>query len=244
MTTDRLTETDKKHWHPPASLIAWLMDRIPAKARVLDVGAGILPFPRANVLVDLGSPNFFAGQEIVHCDVSHEPLPFPDKSFDFVYCRHVLEDLFDPFRLIREIERVGKAGYIETPSPMAEMCRGIDGSSPPWRGYYHHHFVVWPHEGELRFVMKYPLVEYLDFSAMNLVAELRQAPHHWNTHFLWADKIKVSHRQSLVDFHLFDDYGHVLGAAIEQGRVSCDAFWHDIPRETRVPQIGLNRAVA
>ncbi len=196
------------------------------------------------MLVDIATPNALAGQQVVRCDFARDALPFADNSFDFVYCRHVLEDLFDPFRLCAEMARVGRAGYIETPSPMAEMCRGVDGASPPWRGYYHHHFVVWPHEGELRFVMKYPLVEYLDFTAIDLASGLRRAPHHWNTHFLWDGAIKTSHRQSLVDFHLFNDYGHVLGAAIVQGRTACDAFWHEIPRETRVAQIGLNRSSA
>jgi len=87
-------------------------------------------------------------------------------------------------------------------------------------------------------------VEYIDFSTLNLATDLRQAPHHWNTHFLWEGEIKTAHRQSLIDFHLFDDYAHVLRAAIEQGRTSCDAFWHDIPHQIRVPQPGLNRAVA
>jgi ubiquinone/menaquinone biosynthesis C-methylase UbiE len=48
-------------------------------------------------------------------------LPYEDKEFDFVYCRHVLEDLIYPFRVIKEMQRVAKAGYIETPSPMAEL---------------------------------------------------------------------------------------------------------------------------
>lgn len=242
--TDRLTESDKKHWHPAPALTAWLMDRIPTKARVLDLGAGILPFPRADVLVDLAVPNAGPRQQVVRCDFTRDALPFADKSFDFVYCRHVLEDLADPFFVMYEMARVGKAGYIETPSPMAEMCRGVDGSSPPWRGYYHHHFVIWPHEGTLRFVAKYPLVEYLDFAPLDLAERLRQAPHYWNSHLLWDGDIKVSHRRNVADFHLFNDYRHILGAAIEQGRTSCDAFWHEIPRETRVPQLGLNRSSA
>ncbi len=238
--TDRLTEGDKHHWHPSPALFAWLAGRLPADARVLDVGAGILPFPRANVLIDIAEPNRHPDQEWIKSDFSRDPLPFADKSFDFVYCRHVVEDMFNPFPLIREMARVGRAGYIETPSPMAEMCRGIDGSSPPWRGYYHHHFIVWPHAGELRFVMKYPLVEYLDVQGLNVAATLRNAPHLWNSHYLWEGDIKVAHRESLIDFHLFNEYGQVLTAAIEQGRISSDVFWAEIPRIVTIPQIGLN----
>lgn len=210
---------------------------------MLDVGAGILPFPRADVLVDIAQPNALAHQEWIKADIIKEPLPFADKSFDFVYCRHVLEDLHNPFHLIREIERVGKAGYIETPSPLAELCRGVDGSSPPWRGYYHHHYIVWAHLGELRFVAKYPLVEYLGITAP-LAERLRQGPRYWNTHLLWTDKISFRHRQSLLDFHLYNDYGFELGQAIEQSIASCDAFWADIPQTTTIPLIGLPSVAA
>lgn len=240
--TDRLTDADTKYWHPPANLTAWLADRIPENAKVLDVGAGILPFQRANVLVDIAEPNAAPGQEFIKCDFSRDPLPFPDKSFDFIYCRHVLEDMFDPFFLCREMQRVGKAGYIETPSPMAEMCRGIDGSSPPWRGYYHHHFVIWPWAGELGFMMKYPLVEYLNIE-QDLPAMLRPLPRYWNTHYLWKDEIKARHHQSLVDFHLFNEYGLFLNLAMEQGRKSCDEFWSRLPTE-QISQSALNPRAA
>lgn len=241
--TDRLTESDKKHWHPPANLTAWIADQIPEGARVLDVGAGILPFPRADVLIDIAQPNAMPHQQWIKSDVIKHPLPFADKSFDFVYCRHVLEDVHEPFGLIREMERVGNAGYIETPSPMAELCRGVDGSSPPWRGYYHHHYIVWAHLGELRFVAKYPLVEYLNIP-LPLAARLKAGPRYWNTHLLWQDKIAFRHRQSLVDFHLFTDYGLELGQAIEQATASCEAFWAGIPLTDTLPLIGLPSAAA
>jgi methyltransferase family protein len=244
MTSDRLTEDDRKHWHPLPSFFEWLAKQIPAKARVLDVGAGILPFPRANVLVDAADPDALPGQEVVKCDFARNPLPFPDKSFDFVYCRHVLEDMHDPFSLCREMERVGKAGYIETPSPLAEMCRGVDGTSPPWRGYYHHHWIIWEYEGELRFVTKYPITEYVNFEGCNLADKLRASPIYWNTHLLWKERIKISHRQTPVDFHIMKDYGPMLASAIDQTIVSCDVFWHEIPRELRIPQIGLNQVSA
>jgi hypothetical protein len=59
-------------------------------------------------------------------DPISEKLPFADKEFDFVYSRHVLEDSWNPFALCEEMSRVGKSGYIETPSPIVELGRGVD----------------------------------------------------------------------------------------------------------------------
>ena len=47
-------------------------------------------------------------------------LPFKDKSFDFIIAAHILGHLEMPDKFILEIQRVGKRGYIETPSPFGE----------------------------------------------------------------------------------------------------------------------------
>jgi SAM-dependent methyltransferase len=90
--------------------------------RVLDIGSGGDPFPYATVLVDRfpgttqhrHAPFVRDGREFVEADVCD--LPFADKSFDFVYCAHVLEHVPDPLVACREIMRVGRRGYIETPT--------------------------------------------------------------------------------------------------------------------------------
>ena len=50
-----------------------------------------------------------------------EYLPYKDKSFDFVYCAHVLEHLANPAKALSEIQRVGKSGYIEVPTRMSDI---------------------------------------------------------------------------------------------------------------------------
>jgi hypothetical protein len=84
------------------------------------------------------------------------------RNLIFVYCRHVLEDLYNPFLLLDEMSRVASSGYLETPSPLSEVCRGIDGgdNNLPWRGYQHHHSFVWSYNDEVCFAHKYPAVEY------------------------------------------------------------------------------------
>ncbi len=103
---------------------------IQPKDRVLDVGGGGAPLTRANVIVDrdlkggadrdgLDAPidgRWLAGD--IHA------LPFADKSFDFVYCCHVLEHTQNPARACEELMRVAQRGYIETPRRLTEMLHG------------------------------------------------------------------------------------------------------------------------
>jgi uncharacterized protein YbaR (Trm112 family)/SAM-dependent methyltransferase len=102
---------------------------IPKGQRVIDIGGGDGPFPRADVICEkfLGddaertSPLGYAGSRaLVVGDI--EDLPFADKSFDFVYCSHILEHTSDPSRAIAEITRIGKRGYIEVPSEYLEYA--------------------------------------------------------------------------------------------------------------------------
>ena len=94
--------------------------------RVLDIGSGGDPFPRATILVERYLEPVFRGESLVThgkplvvADVNE--LPFPSKSFDFVYSAHVLEVVEDPLQASKEIMRVGKRGYIETPTEAKDM---------------------------------------------------------------------------------------------------------------------------
>lgn len=235
------------YWAPVPEILAFLKEKF-AGGRVLDVGPGHSPLPWATTSVDFVDAPGAVNQ--IKCDLSKDPLPFPDKSFDFVYCRHMLEDMFNPFPICDEMSRVGKAGYIETPSPMAELCRGVDGSSPGYRGYHHHRFVVWNHFGPLKFVSKYPLIEYLrldkNFSASdeNIVRVLRKGPRYWNTSFLWRDRIKFQHLQSPLDFDVGQNYQSLLSQAVDDSLNSTDEFWRQIPEQTEIITPGLRSLVS
>jgi len=93
----------------------------------LDVGSGANPLMVADVLCDRfpedarhrgGSPLLTYNKPFVQCDARF--LPFKDKAFYFVHCSHVLEHLEDPEKAYRELKRVGKSGYIETPTWLQE----------------------------------------------------------------------------------------------------------------------------
>lgn len=226
-----LTRNDPHHWKPVPQVIQFLCDRLPPEARVLDVGAGYSPFPRADMYVDFAPVKGVDPEKVVVCDVSKDRLPFEDKSFDFVFCRHMLEDMFNPFPACEEMSRVAKSGYIETPSPVAELCRGVDGGAPAYRGYHHHRFIVWAHGEELRFISKYPLVEHITVDEGKLASVLRRGPQNWNTYYLWDDRINVNHIQSPLDFDIPTQYTSFLQVAINQSMTSTAEFWKGLPAQ-------------
>ncbi|MEE9450879.1 MAG: class I SAM-dependent methyltransferase [Ignavibacteriaceae bacterium] len=96
-------------------------------ARVLDIGSGGEPFPYANFLMDRypGETqhryNPLKTNNLPFSTGNVEFLPYKDKSFDFVYCAHVLEHVENPVRALTEIQRVGKSGYIEVPTRMSDI---------------------------------------------------------------------------------------------------------------------------
>lgn len=222
-----LTQNDTKHWAPISHVWDYLLRTIPKDAKVLDIGPGTVPFPRADTVVDFQDTFGIPKEKLVLCDLASEPLPFDDKSFDYIYCRHVLEDMVTPFPLCAEMSRVGKAGYIETPSPLAELTRGIDGGSPYYKGYHHHRWIIWSdNNGVLSFTSKYPLIEYCSVADDEFLdGIMRQSPRYWNTYCCWLGKVKVRHLQNPLDYVLPGDYPRVLTEAATTSMRSTDAFW-------------------
>lgn len=98
-----------------------------APGLILDVGSGAFPNPAADVLVDSelednrhrhGLPVRVDRPFVV---ARVEALPFADKSFAFVIASHIAEHVDDPQGLCRELDRVGRRGYVETPSPLCDI---------------------------------------------------------------------------------------------------------------------------
>jgi len=213
----------KKKYHAPfAETYDILKELLKGKTKILEVGPGrVLKFPLAT---------HSCGSET--CDFSADPLPYKDKEFDFVYCRHVVEDLYNPFLLMQEMSRIGKAGYIETPSPLVEMTRGIDGKDgvPPsqWRGYHHHRYFVWNHEGVLNFLTKYPIVEYAQTNDAEMERVLNKHPFTWQTYYLWIDKIKYKHFQHHLDASMVKGkYTALIEKAVQQSNTNSYHFFKD-----------------
>lgn len=98
----------------------------PKTGLVLEIGSGDNPNPRSDVLVDrfLGSDNRERGGDLVvdrpFVVADAHQLPFKDGAFAYAICSHILEHMDDPRQFGRELERVSAAGYIQSPSEIAE----------------------------------------------------------------------------------------------------------------------------
>ncbi len=97
---------------------------------MLDVGSGSNPHPAADVLIE----RYLDPKHRYEPLVVDRPLvlgdacrmPFKDKAFDFVIAFHVLEHMVDPALFLSELQRIGKAGYIETPNAIFERLVPYD----------------------------------------------------------------------------------------------------------------------
>src|SRR5258705_1109967 len=96
---------------------------------VLEIGSGNHPRFASHVLCDRfieddteRGGRIVADRPIVEADA--QALPFADQSFDYAICAHVLEHVEDPERMLRELMRVARRGYIDAPSEIAERLYG------------------------------------------------------------------------------------------------------------------------
>jgi len=150
------------------------LSQIQEKDSVLDIGGWALPFNRANYVMDVmpyetrgkwsgqspqaGQQEWFDRTTWIQRDIcDRTPFPFEDKSIDYVICSHTLEDLRDPVWVCSEINRVGKRGYIEVPSRLAEQSKGIERGVVGWS---HHRWLVTidPAKNTVVFMQKYHMI--------------------------------------------------------------------------------------
>jgi SAM-dependent methyltransferase len=114
---------------------------------VLDVGCGPFPIPEADFVVDC-EPYAYDLPEMrarlkgrfVRADV--HALPFADGTFGFVHCSNVLEHVEDPARGFKQLQRVGRHGFAESPTAFRERIV-IHPDNHRW-------IISWPN-GAIRF---------------------------------------------------------------------------------------------
>lgn len=107
--------------------------------KIVDLGSGGYPFEYANILIDKYiQDNYHRGKELVIPDgkkfiqADAKNLHFRDKEVDFINCRHIFEHFENPEKACKEIIRVAKSGYIETPTPLWELLFGRPPDKHRW----------------------------------------------------------------------------------------------------------------
>jgi SAM-dependent methyltransferase len=201
---------------------------IPEDGRVLDIGGWAAPLNRADYVLDLmpydtrgvrapGSfgppPERFTEETWIQRDIcDKDPYPFEDDFFDFVFCSQTLEDIRDPVWVAREMGRIGKAGYIDVPSVLDELCWSVpEMSGGGWCGHLHHRWLITLEDDEMVFMHK-P-------HSMHTEPRLRIPPR-WQRHltdgdrgvgYFWEGQPKVRER-IVIGFPPVDELeGVILG---------------------------------
>jgi len=95
--------------------------------RVLEIGPGGSPHPRSDILLEYEfesdavaeaqrgyAPPLKTSKPVVY--YKDERFPFAEGEFDYVICSHVIEHVKDIATFVKELNRIGKGGYLEYPT--------------------------------------------------------------------------------------------------------------------------------
>jgi hypothetical protein len=194
-----------------------IVEMVDDDARVLDIGGWGKPFTRADWVLDQmpyetrglygrdgDGEERFGPETWVQRDIcDREPFPFDDDHFDFVICSHTLEDIRDPIWVCQEINRVGRAGYIEVPSRLEEQTYGVHG---PWVGWAHHRWLVDVTPGRIEFTFKphvlhgRPIDRFPAGFNLQLTEEERVETLWWTGSFECGERIFIDDAKELDDY--------------------------------------------
>jgi predicted SAM-dependent methyltransferase len=160
------------------------------KKKIIEIGPGNCPFKYANLFIGHNEKI----NNYIDIDIDKEKLPFPDNYIDFIYCRHVIEDIVDPEFALNEIFRTCKNGYIETPSPLIETSSNVDcyrnEKLTHMRGYMHHHSLIYSDiENNIIYILpKHFLIEHFDSDNEYYKNVINNYCVYWNNYFIWNEK--------------------------------------------------------
>jgi hypothetical protein len=185
------------YWEPNPIILNYLERLCIEKnyKQIIELGPGQTPFKLANTYIDIHK--WSDTIETICMDIDTDTYT---SNYDFSYARHIFEDIQNPDFAFHQLTSHCKTGYIETPSPIIELCKGVEklpnGDSTKYRGYVHHRYFVWTdiHTNTLHFLPKLPIVEHFVFSEAfeKQLNEDRNNPILWNNYYLWNDQYKPS----------------------------------------------------
>jgi SAM-dependent methyltransferase len=223
------------HWKPIESVIDKLIDFCKSNnyKNVVEIGPGNIQFPLAIEFIGHNEKI----DNYINIDINETKFPYLDKDIDFIYSRHTMEDLDSPQFAINEIIRCCKSGYIETPSPLIETTKGVDGNQggleKMYAGYIHHRFIIWSNieKCEIYILPKYnSVIDHflkIDYTELGL-DKLIENPIYWNNYFIWKDRIpKVIVYKNNIDInprHFVQEYCQLIQRAINESIQTTDYF--------------------
>lgn len=182
--------------------------------KIIEIGCGHAPFKGITHAVDKfpGSTEHRAHalhipSGVVFKEGDLEAIPFEEK-FDFLYASHVFEHVNDPQQAIKEINRVAKAGYMETPAPIWEQLCGPEKFDPEDI----HKYFVWTKNNQLCVIKKTQetIMDFCD-SEYGLLAKTLCETHRsgkTNVERLLASRIKTTkfYFTTPIKLHIFKSF--------------------------------------
>lgn len=181
---------------------------------ILDVGGGDQPIRLATHVIDIqpfneegrtgvmGRPTEkprFTKETWTQMNMCDGKWPFPDKFFDFVWCTQTLEDVRDPIFVCKEMMRVGKAGYINTPRKASELVSGMneEAYAQYYNGFWHHKWLVDTQGDKLIFESKNSYAACIKWADQDFVDILNKNPKLGYLELYWKDKIEAEEKFTL-----------------------------------------------
>jgi len=211
----------QKYWFPIEKIVGFYQRQCEEKQfrRILEIGPGGTPFSKATHLIDTDESVAEKAKEsdknFYFINICVKTFPFGDFFFDFGYSRHTFEDIWNPLHAFTEMTRTCRSGFIETPSPLVELTKGVDCTSenladPSYRGYVHHRYIIWTdmESNTLYFLPKMPIVEHLRFSNefQEMINFYLKDEYYWNNYYEWDDSKKYGIVFLDFDKKTFDSY--------------------------------------
>ena len=226
------------HWSPIEEVRELNYELCKNMTNVLEIGPGTIPFKYATHYVDNKQSNNKVNSIIMNIDV--DKYEYEEKFFDYAYCRHVFEDIQNPDHAFSELKYISKNGYVETPSPLIELCRNVDAVSDlghnNYRGYRHHRYIVFTdyETNTLCFVPKLPLIEYLTFDdefQKRMYTLANTHPIYWNNYYVWNSSKKANFKVYSPDLIDMKTYSALLNKAIISSFENTNKFFKNIFNE-------------
>jgi predicted SAM-dependent methyltransferase len=236
--TDVESTVKNHYWAPNSTIIQMIEKQCEANrhSKILEIGPGKVPFKLATDFIGCNEKI----TNYIEIDIDNTKFPYDNNSFDFIYCRHVLEDIQNPDFALNEMFRVSKfGGYIETPSPLIEATKNMDAyhGTDKYCGYMHHRYIVWSNmqKNEIYFLPKYSCIldHFLNFDdgSNRLIYNLiNNYPVYWNNYFLYDNNTKptIVMYKNGVNFgknnNMTEEYIQLVVRAINESIQNTDYF--------------------